>query len=322
MRWMILLLLTGLILPAVAQDDDEPPRAPVQVESAFIRAAPALDATAIGSIFLDDSLEIVGRSADGTWFEVRRPGREDNLGWIFNEMLDWDFQPELLPLTDSKTGMEGPEPLDPDGLAVFILENVSMRTDPQFRAGRIMVVPHSVTVQTLERNQDASWLKINYLGHIGWVVGFIARYDFDYTTIPLAENLPPMPTRVIVPPEIQLAQVQRLRDYVTASKSVADQLAAFWWQVSLGEVMPCNAPPFVQAYLYSDRDVQQLPELDRLVPRLDTAIEHLNESIEPLTLCGVMDIDVVREARADAINASIIFEANLGQLDILEDIIR
>jgi hypothetical protein len=91
----LLILIAALQLSGtiVAQDSPKPFTMVVQVDSAFVHAAPAEDAERIASVFEDNKLEAVGRNLDGTWFEVRRPGRLTNLGWIFNKMVDWDFAP-------------------------------------------------------------------------------------------------------------------------------------------------------------------------------------------------------------------------------------
>lgn len=297
------------------------PIVPVQVGSANIRALPSLDSTEIGSVFLDDRVQVVGRNADGTWFEVRRVGRKTNLGWIFNKMVDWEFQPEILPMTDSETGVVG-TPIVDSGFTVFVLQNAVMRDKPDRSGMRITTVPLLTTVPVVERNQDASWLKVNYLGQVGWVVGFITRTPENILNAPLAAGLPPLPERYIVPPEIQLDQVQALRDYVTLSRSVASDLYYFWDTVSKGNTMPCEPPAFVVAYQATDTDVQQLPELNRIVPRMFTAIDYINSSIEPLTQCGVLEVSLVYQARADAINAQVILDNSLVQLDNVESIIK
>ncbi len=312
--------------PTVAQletDDEqeiEYPIVPVQVGSAHVRAIPSLDGVEIGSVFLDDRLQVVGRNADGTWFEVRRIGRQTSLGWLFNEMVDWEFRPELLPMTDRETGVVG-TPIIDSGFTVFVLQNAVMRDQPDRSGTQITTIPLLTTVPVVNRNQDASWLKVNYLGQVGWVVGFITRQPENILAAPLAEGLPPRPEVFVVPPEIQLEQVQALREYVILSRGVATDLFFFWDTVSKGNTMPCEPPAFVVAYQATDTDVQQLPELNRIVPRMFTAIDYINSSIDPLTQCGVIEVQAVFQARADAINAQVILDNSIVQLDNVESII-
>ena len=54
---------------------------------------------------------------------------------------------------------------------------------------------------------------------------------------------------------------------------------------------------------------------------MSTAIGYINDAIAPLYTCGVLDVGVVYSARADAINAKIILDNSLVQLDNVESII-
>jgi hypothetical protein len=331
----LLIILVAIAVPVLAQDGTTTPEAPatpepiavrVRVEDAWVRAAPSLDAPMIGSVFLDDPLEIVGRNFNGLWYEVRRPYRETSLGWVFNEMVsDVDVQIEYLSMTDNTTDVEGAIKPTDTGVAVFTLAEIVMRASPSLQGQALgQLVPQSAVAQVIYRNQDGTWLYINYGGFEGWIAAFLVRERPELATLPLAPGLPPLPAAqgVIVPPEIQLEQVERLRAYVIASRDLAAQLKVFWSEVAKGDVMPCEPPPFVNEYPYTAADVQELPELGRLVPRIDEATESLNAAITPLTQCGVLDRTTVRHARSSAINAEIIFANNVNNLNLVEEIIE
>jgi hypothetical protein len=318
-----LLLITG----SAAQAAGYPFTASVDVTSAFARALPAFDGEETASVFENERLEAVSRNLDGTWFEVRRPGRMNNLGWIYADALEWDFQPELLPLGDLTTGMIGPSPLTftPE-YAVFLVESPTLRTQPLRNSPRVpgVIIPFSVTVPVISRNQDGSWLYINYLGYQGWVVAFAGRPLANVMDILPAPNLPPLenvPT-VVIPVEIQQAQIDRLRVFAQDRREYAAGLESFWWRVFRGEIMPCNAPPELLYYPYSDSDVRELPELGRLAPRIATGVDYLRTSQGLLLECGVVSPVSVVEARDSAINARIIFDATLEALLSVEDIIN
>lgn len=320
------LMLGGIESTTHAQDDSGGPpfRVTVRVDSAFVHVVPALDAERVASAFEDEILEVVGRSLDGTWFEVRRPGRMTNTGWVFNEMLDWDFPPEQLPLTDLTTGLEGPSALDKDpGFAVHMLSGAVLRTGPLLDAARAGTVPRGVTVPVLARNQNGSWLYVNYIGYQGWIVAFAGRDLPDVKAIPEAPNLPPLATIdvVIIPPEVQRAQLERMRGFVLPRRDLAENLASFWTLVERGEVMPCNPPPEITAFQYVENDVRELPEVARYAPQVNDAVTYLNASLGTLRRCGVLAVEDMRQARADAINARILFEATLERLDSLDEII-
>jgi hypothetical protein len=315
-----LILIIGSNLVS-AQTPKNPFLVKVDVESAFVRAAPALDAKLTASVFQDNPLLVVSRNLDGTWFEVRRPGRMTNLGWIFNEVLDGDFQPETLPLGDLVTGVIGPKPLTAaPTFAVYLVQGAALRDRPSVQGKDIFDVPPLVTLPVLERNYDGSWLHVNYFGYDGWIS------DVNFRPIPNLLDIPASPyypapraiSVVIIPVELQQAQIDRLRAYINPRREFAAGLETFWWAVFRGEIMPCDAPPELTYYPYGDEDVRELPELQRYTPRLVTAIDDLNASREPLLTCGVVSPETVGNARDNAINARIIFDAALGSLKLLE----
>lgn len=324
-KFIILWLVMMGAVSVQAQQDTTPPfRVQVRFESVFVRTAPSVESEPATSIYEDEWLDVVGRNVDGTWFEVRRPNRMTNLGWVLNEMVEWDFAPELLPLTNFDTGLEGTTTLSSDpGFAITMLENTTLRDQPLPSGERITIVPIGVTVPVLARNQNGSWLRVNYIGYEGWLSVFGARELSAEVTesIPQAPNLPPLEgiTVIIIPPEIQLAQVERARVFLAASRSVSDGLAGFWSQVLIGEVMPCQPPGFVNEYLAGAQDIRELPEIQRYLPQMNDGVSLLNQSIDPLYTCGPLDRVVVDRARKNAINATIMFDAVTQRLDNLEE---
>jgi hypothetical protein len=323
--WLIVVILLGVVGPASAQDNENPFSMTVAVNSAFVHAAPAAESPRVASVFEDQVLEAVGRNLDGTWFEVRRPGRLTNLGWLPEEFVDWEFHPEDLPLTDLTTGLIGPEPLTADpGVALFMQSGARLRALPTRTSTALGSVPRFATVPVIGRNQDGTWLKVNYRGYVGWVIAFTGRDIPTVMDLPVAPDATPpdTPGVVIIPPEVQLAQIQRLRDFVAPRQALADSLASFWLVVLRGEIMPCNPPQSVMMYQYLRGDVRELPELDLYAPQLIQAVDYLNESIAMLQNCGVVTTEDVQAARAAAINANILFASTTYQLDSLELLIK
>ncbi len=326
MKWLAVLLLLVLALPVAAQDS-----APdnfigrVRVESAFTRTVPDFEAPTAASVFEGEWLEVVSRNLDGIWFEVRRPNRMNTLGWIFSGTLEWDFYPEQLPLGDITTGVTGPTPLiQPPAFAIYLNEAPILRQQPLRNAPRVqppIEVPLMVTIPVLARNQDGSWLFVNYLGHQGWIVAYVGRDLRNVLDIPQASNLPPLegiPT-IIIPVELQQAQIDRLRAFIFDRRDYARNLELFWWRVYRGEIMPCDIPPEFTEYPYTADDVRQLPELQRYVPRLREAVNYMTTARDPLATCGIVSPNIVIDARNGSINARVIFDATLDTLQNLEE---
>lgn len=318
--WPIFALVFSVISGAAsAQDNNFIVR--VRAESAHVRIAPSVASQSIASMFRDDRLEVVSRNLDGTWFEVRRIGRLTNLGWIFGRVIEWDFRVEDLPLGDFVTGAIGPTPLTyrPE-FAVTMLQGASLRDRPGRSGSFIRNIPPLITIPVLERNQDGSWLHVNYLGYDGWIAAFTTRRSPRVLAIPEATGLPPLETLpvVLIPVEIQQAQIDGLREFIVVRRELAYNLEIFWWAVFRGEVMPCDAPEAVAKYPYTAQDVRELPELQRYAPRLGTAVDYLNNALVPFENCGVTPPQMVIRARDGAINARVIFDATLDLIDILE----
>lgn len=323
---LLVLLLVVLAVPTAAQNDDDETvfRALVDVESLNVRSAPTLEAEIIASAFEDDALDVIGRNLDGSWFEVQRPNRMTRLGWVSAGLLNFEFLPENLPLTDFIMGLEGDTPLTTDpGTAVYILQNSILRTQPLQSAERLLTIPFASVVPVIARNQTGEWIQVNYLGTVGWILTFNTRQRDDIMDLPQAPNLPPIETApvVIIPPEVQLAEVERMRVFIGVNRELAVALESFWNVVLDGEVMPCEPPPFVTEYMFTIENERAFPELPRYVPRLNEGIGLLNSSIDTLYICGVVNPDLVLAARNEAINGRIIFDAQLDILDNIESII-
>jgi uncharacterized protein YraI len=268
----------------------------------------------------------IGRNADGTWLQLQRTDRVKRvIGWLAVRYTDFEFDRVLLPITDSTTGLIGDVPVtDVYNASVVTLAEVKLRADANVRSAEITVIPYDVIVPALEVYPDLTWVKVNYLGQIGWVAGFLVRTPADILErVPIPEGLERTVVGVeIVPPELQLAQLERLRDFVEYRRQLADDMAYFWGLVKKGETVPCSPPGYVESeYAASFQDYKELPEMRRYLPRLRVGVESLNKAIEILQPCGTYTDEQVNEAYAGAINARVIFDTTLEQLDFLEEFV-
>ena len=334
--WLILLLIvliSGVLTSA--QDEQADTEEPIDmnerfslqvfVDSAFIREDPIRDAEPAASTFENDVLTALGRNTDGTWFEVRRPQRNESLGWISNTVVSFTFEVAQLPITDFTTGVTGDTPVFDSGISVLFFAEAVLRDDPERGDNRLGVVPRGVTIPALERSPDNTWLLVNYNGQTGWIAEFLTNTTSDLDDLPIAAqylarldeaaNLP------IIPPEVQLAQVNRLREYITPLIEISAIVADFWGLVRTGETVPCEPPSdggFIRFSITQD-DLFELPELRRYQRRLNQATSDLNSTLEIMQDCGVFSTDDVSRAYGQAVNSTIIFTSILGNLDFLEE---
>lgn len=294
----------------------------VVVDSAFIRSAPSLDTKPSASAVEGDRLQAIGRNADGTWYEVARPYSTTRLGWISREVIGRPNSDIFsLPIT-STVGVTGDTPVFDTGFAAFVLGESALRSEPGLQAERVGIVPNSVTIPVLARNQDGSSIQVNYNGHVGWIAAFLLRISTDPLDLPVAENIPPpIFVKVEIPYELQIAQVERLQTYAETQFSEAQGMSIYWDRVINGEVLPCDTFTPVEPYRYSERDVQELPELQRVAPRMAEAIDFLNQS-RSISECGVLPLGEVSSARAAAINARFILRNSLFEIENIEEIVN
>jgi hypothetical protein len=304
----------------------EPLNVRVLYESAFVRALPSEEAEAVASVFENDVLEAIGRNADGTWIQVRRHFREINLGWISRRLLVYSFGLSELPITDLTTGLIGTEPVFDTGFSVYILTESALRDAPFIDANQIAIVPVMLTLPVLERNVDSRWFKINYLGIVGWINSFNISSANDLTQVPLSPDFAPealdMIVIEIIPPEVQLAQAQRMKDFVQPRYDTAGELVSFWGGLLEGLTLPCNPPELSYGSIeITQRDLYELPELRRASRFLPRALDDLNASIAMMQQCRAFSASETSSAYADAINARGILGGVLGQMLSVEDML-
>lgn len=329
---LMVLILNG-VTPAAAQDVTPiPETAPlptldpnnytmrVFVDSAFIRVLPDFDAQPVGSVFENSNLLAVGRNVDGTWFEVRRPGQNENAGWISREVVLYSFDVSDLPMTDLTTGVDGTEPVYDTGYSTFILSEATLHVRPARDAEQIGILPIQLILPVLDRTPDNQWLRVNYRGMVGWVAEFLTRPKQSSTDIPVnqAYTVGYLPIEVI-PLEVQLEQVARFREYVTPILEQSEGLSSFWGLVSSGQIVPCD--PVAGDYTFyavTPRDIVELPELRNQERLVRQAITSINNSIEAMQHCGIYLPDELTSAYAQAINARGILRVVVIYLDNLE----
>jgi hypothetical protein len=316
----LLLFCTWPLFTTAAQQSDRPTLR-VEYDSTYLRSLPSRDAQPSGSVFEDDVLAAIGRNADGLWFQVTRPGRAESLGWISREAVSYSFNPGILPLTDTTTGVTGSSAVRDTGFAVLILGEANLRNRPN-GSETVGTVPVNAVLPVLGRSADNLWFEVNYLGTVGWVAEFLARLTGDINSVPVnAASTSGIPAGglPIIPPEIQRAQVQRFREYLIPTRDLALQMANYWQVIRNGEIAPCTPPANAAYYAYSARDIVELPELRRYVRRMERAVNELNISIELYRQCGIFTPEQISEGYTNATNSSVILNAVLDSLDNLEE---
>jgi len=330
---LILLCVIGTVIGVIAQEETasiatelEPSDfvMRVVVDSVNIRALPTTEADRAGSLFEGDIVYAVGRNIDATWFEIQRPSKDSRAGWVARDYFSYMFDATQLPITDLTTGLIGESPVVDTGVSAFVLTEAVLRAEPNFDAPEITRMQVQRAIPVLSRTPDNLWIKVNYLGQVGWVAEFLMNVPAGVVAVPIDEEqavgFAPIP---IIPPEVQRAQAERFIAYATPIRDSASEVARFWSQLTEGLTIPCNPPESgFPLFTATQADLFELPELrraNRLVPR---ALDDLNASIETMQQCGVYTPSEISSAYAKAINARAILNNSIDTMEfVLTDII-
>lgn len=318
MRLLALLIVIWLQLAPLAAFAQSTPRFPmrVTVSSAFIRAAPDENADAVSSVYAETALNAVGRNIDGTWIQVEYPD-----GWINRALVVFSFDIGALPLTDLTTGVTGAIPVIDSGFTLQTIDDAPFRAIPERSSAILATVPMFAALPALERTPDNQWIAVNYRGTVGWLPQHLTRQSFALSELPIspayADNAR-YPAVIEIPPEVQLAQLNRLVDWITPKAELSRGIAAYWRGLLNGEVLECRPyAPDQTYYPVTPDDLIELPELRQQERFLRQAIDDLNAALAPTSECGiVVDVDL-RGAYARALNANAIFRLVLNRMESL-----
>lgn len=310
------------ILPHTLAAAQGLPTVQVAVESAYVREAPTTDARPTVSVFANSSYVAIGRNIDGTWLEIRRPGQQSSLGWIARAVVLLTFDVGQLPLTDTATGLTGPEPVTDTGFALLTIDEIALRTHPDRGAQVLAYVSAFLTLPVLERTPDNQWLRVNYRGVVGWVPQFLTSTRADLQRIPVSPEFAGdarYAAFATITPERQLAQLNRLVSFISPLSQTAADVAFYWQLMTQGETLECRPPAGQYAYFaITPQDVAELPELRQQDRLLRQAVDDLNLSIELMRPCGVYTDQQMRRAYAKALNARGIFQRMTGRMEALQ----
>lgn len=318
----LVLLLFLFLSPTLVTAQEFLPTLQIIADSAYVREAPATDANPTASVFSNSSFIAVGRNIDGTWLEIRRPNREDSIGWIARSLVLLTFDVGQLPITDSTTGLIGPEPVTDTGFALFTIDTVPLRTQPDRGAQLLQEIPIFLTLPIIQRTPNNQWLKVNFRGIVGWVPQFLINTRADLNQIPIAPEYDSdsrYTAFATITPEQQLAQIDRLLSFIAPINQTAADVTFYWQLMQQGETLECRPPAGQYAYFsITPQDIAELPELRQQDRLLRQAVDDINLSIEMMQPCGIYTTSQIRRAYARALNAQGIFKRVADRMKALE----
>lgn len=182
-------------LPVVDGGTPPPPSgqatAYVTVYQLNVRGGPGLTYNIIGTVRRGDSLPLIGRSADGSWLQIRvsspYPTFAEPTGWVLARYV-WSSVPiHTLRVTNGGSPPPGNKPVGD-----VAVSRLNVRSGPGLAYNVVNWLTWRMQVNLLGRNNAGDWLKVEWGGYpgqglpnySGWVM---ARYIKSYGPI---YNLP------------------------------------------------------------------------------------------------------------------------------------
>lgn len=273
----------------------------VTAESAFVRAAPDEAAEAVASVFQNQQMRAVGRSADGTWLQVERPS-----GWISTTVVTFSSEPTALPITDLTTGVTGNTPVIDTGFSTRTIDDAPLYALPDRRSEVLEQLAAYTLLPVQYRTPDNQWLYVNYRGTVGWLPQFLS-YNTALDSLPVHPdyvNDSRYPAVVRIPPEVQMAQVDRLLAFINPLNDRANALAEYWNGLQNRTVYECQpVPTDALYYRVTAQDIAELPELRQMDSLLREAVDNVNASAALTAECGILYGIDLSGAYADAVSA-------------------
>jgi uncharacterized protein YraI len=126
------------------------------------------------------SLEIVGRNADSSWWQVSTP---EGLGWVAASVTT----------ASNVEGIDIPVVEMPSGPLVTASEgNVNLRRGPGTEYEKVGLLPSGESLQIIGRNTDASWWQVSTPDGPAWIAASVTTAgNVEGASIPVVETPPP-----------------------------------------------------------------------------------------------------------------------------------
>lgn len=186
-------------LPVV--DGGSPPpgqaTAYVSVYQLNVRGGPGLTYNIIGTLWRGDSRPLIGRSADGSWLQIRvsspYPTFAEPTGWVLARYV-WSSVPVFqLPVTDGGNPPPGNKPVGD-----VTVSRLNVRSGPGFEYNVVNWLTWGAQVNLLGRNNAGDWLKVEWGGYpgqglpnyTGWVMARYIRTSVSVYDLPVINDQP------------------------------------------------------------------------------------------------------------------------------------
>lgn len=216
--------------------DPTQPLATVLAGRLNVRDAPSVvTGNVITQVTRNDTLTVVGRTADSSWWQVI--ATNGVTGWVSGRWVDV-INAGTVPVTEGETPQ-------PTGYALTAAVNLNIRSGPGVNYRVVGWLPYQQTAQIIGRNADNSWWQINYGDVTGWVSGYYSQPEagLDVTEIPITEGNVPTNYTLTATANLNIRSgpgivydVVGWLPYQQTAQVIGRNADSSWWQINYGNV--------------------------------------------------------------------------------------
>jgi uncharacterized protein YraI len=170
-----------------------------------VRSGPNTASQTIAILNTGESVQIVGRDASGSWFQVLHPAGQDGLGWVTAAYISTQGQPDVPVIGAVGAGSAG--------ASGVVTQKINVRSGPGTGFNSLGTLDAQDVVALTGKNATGTWLQIAFEGGPdgkGWISAAFVRAG-GVEDLPIVSetgallgtgtptDIPPTPTPTIVP---------------------------------------------------------------------------------------------------------------------------
>jgi uncharacterized protein YraI len=149
---------------APAEETNIPPVEGTTTTQINVRTGPSTASPSLGTIGIFAKVQISGRDASGSWYQIIYAESEAGKGWVRAEYVQADA-PEEIPLVETVPESES-------RVSGLVVQKINVRNGPGTEYETLGVLNPNDVVFITGRNQSGAWLQIEFAGAPdgkGWV---------------------------------------------------------------------------------------------------------------------------------------------------------
>lgn len=137
-----------------------------------IRSGPDLRFQKIGSLELDQTAEIVGKSEDGLWYAIRLPEAKEKTGWVARDYVVTRNADDIPVVTEAPANIGGGATIAPGKPFLSAAWDVNIRAGPGTEYAVIGTLKQGASAEIVGKSESGLWWAIQFFGsqnERGWV---------------------------------------------------------------------------------------------------------------------------------------------------------